>query len=228
MTGRIIPLQGDRHRQVVALLPWYAAGRLDEADRAEVERHLGGCADCQSELRLERRLMAEMGEAEALVPHPSLDPEQGWAQVRAQVSEPPARRRPARRWFGIGRPAEGERPPASPWLVWAFAAQSCAAVGLVAVVAVLVWPPAQPRYRALAAPPAAPSGNLVVIFRPETREAELRAILKDSHARLVDGPTAADAYVLKTPDAERQAVLTDLRRRSQVVLAEPIDPPAPP
>jgi anti-sigma factor RsiW len=229
MTGRIIPILGDKHRQVLALLPWYAAGRLGEEDRAEVERHLGGCPDCQAELRLERRLIAEMGDAALLSEQPSPDPDQGWAMIRDQVAPAPAPvpKRSAIPWFGRGRAAKTPRQGGSPWLLWAFAAQSCAALGLVALVGVLAWPDAQPRYRALAAPVAPPSGNMVVIFRPETPEAELRAILNASHARVVDGPTVAGGYVLRTPDAERAEMLAGLRGRSQVVLAEPIDPVSP-
>jgi superfamily II RNA helicase len=61
------------------------------------------------------------------------------------------------------------------------------------------------------------------MFRPDTTERDLRAALVADQARLVDGPTAAGAYVLSVPGARRAAILTALRRRSGVVMAEPID-----
>jgi hypothetical protein len=66
-------------------------------------------------------------------------------------------------------------------------------------------------------------GNVVVIFRPDVTEAAMRETLRRTHARLVDGPTAADAWVLSVPAAERSAALTTLKARREVVLAEPMD-----
>jgi hypothetical protein len=65
----------------------------------------------------------------------------------------------------------------------------------------------------------------VVVFRPETPERTLRQILVSGRARLVDGPTDANAYVIATDEAERAAVLARFRARPEVVLAEPVDPP---
>jgi hypothetical protein len=66
-------------------------------------------------------------------------------------------------------------------------------------------------------------GNVIVVFRPDVRESEMRRLLKGSEARLVDGPTAANAYVLRVPQAERAAALSQLRNDAAVVLAEPLD-----
>jgi hypothetical protein len=63
----------------------------------------------------------------------------------------------------------------------------------------------------------------VVIFRPETPERYLRAILRSSGARLVGGPTVSDAYLLNVAPATRAAVVARLRQESEVVLVEPID-----
>ena len=68
-----------------------------------------------------------------------------------------------------------------------------------------------------------PAANVAVIFRPETPEKRLREILQASDARLVDGPTVADAYLLHVPAPDRNIALERLRRRAEVVLAEPVD-----
>ncbi|MEO6378892.1 MAG: hypothetical protein ABIO37_12770, partial [Caulobacteraceae bacterium] len=71
--------------------------------------------------------------------------------------------------------------------------------------------------------PADTAGNLVVIFRPDVSERTIRTMLRANAARMVDGPTATDAYVLHVPAASRAVVLQKLRKAADVVLAEPID-----
>ncbi|RAK60193.1 hypothetical protein DJ021_10460 [Phenylobacterium hankyongense] len=202
----IIPLH-DRHQETLRLLPWYVTGQLDEVERREVEAHLGRCAACQAELDLERQLAAEV----AALP---MSVEPGWARMRTDLDaqrrfrgaadhvDPPAR--------GVGRRL------------------AYAAVALI-VAAGLMLPPSQPaRYHTLGAARTSPSGNVIVAFRPETTEADLRRLLISSRARLADGPTAAGAYLLSVPPQARAAALARLRKDSEVLFAEPIDPSPPP
>ena len=81
------------------------------------------------------------------------------------------------------------------------------------------------RYRTLSSRAAAQGtqGNLVVSFDPATPERELRRILQASGARVVDGPTASDAYVLAVAPAQAAPVLRRLRAESAVTLAERLD-----
>lgn len=230
MTGQIIPLHADEHREAQLLLPWYATGRLDAADHARVEAHLSACAECQADLALERRLSAAVADL-------PVEAAPGWEALKArlprQAAARPARRPTAPR--GLLASLGGWRPGAQT-LGWTAALQFVLLLGLTGVLLLRPLQPAQtppaadrgpayqaPAYQALGATPAPTPGNLIVIFRPDTPEQGLRAILNASHARLVDGPTAADAYVLHVAPAERAAVLTRLRARREVVLAEPID-----
>jgi hypothetical protein len=64
---------------------------------------------------------------------------------------------------------------------------------------------------------------MMVMFRPNTSEQDLRRILTDADARVVDGPTSAGAYVLVVPTAVRAQTLAKLRAQTEVVLAQPID-----
>src|SRR5260370_23202232 len=119
MTGHIIPLRGEPHERIQALLPWFVTDRLDATERAEVEAHLSGCPDCRVEERLERRLGAEV----AAMP---MDVEQSWARLRAQLDRPEASRGRrsggglAAAWRGLGRSWRG----AAPWVGWAIAGQA--------------------------------------------------------------------------------------------------------
>jgi hypothetical protein len=220
MTGRIIQLPADRHREIQSLLPWYVAGALDEAEQAEVRAHLAGCAECQAELSVEHRL------SEALDALPAdagaLDVEHGWKAMRQMMDKEPRKKGSFlaawTTWLGGGRGKE--RSPEAPWLHWALAAQFC----LVLLLGVGLWRTAQPaRYHVLGAAPVSAAANVVVIFRPETPEKVMRTILRANEARLVDGPTEADAYLIHVPEAGRAAALAHLRRQAQVVLAEPVD-----
>jgi hypothetical protein len=113
------------------------------------------------------------------------------------------------------------------WLRAAAAVQ----LGVIFVLGLVnVWPGAQRageagsgvhRYGGLGARAAAP-GSLVVSFDPATPERELRRILQASGARIVDGPTAAGAYVLDVAAGDAGPTLSSLRAEPAVVLAEPL------
>lgn len=207
--ARIIPLHEDPHRQAQTLLPWRATGALNPEERAVVDAHLDECVECRRELKLEEAL------ARAVSGLPALD-ETGWGTGYEGVLHPRRRPSPAnvvgsgglfRRRISIGL---------------AFAAQ--AAMLAICVAAMFAWfSPKRPPYHAQASAPAPAVGNVVVIFKPTTSEGDLRAALVEAGARIVDGPTASDAYVLRVPPALRDAALARLRGSARVVLAEPLD-----
>lgn len=181
--GRTIRLHDEKHWALQSLLPGYATGRLSPEERARVEAHLGDCAECREELRLEEIL------AQSLKDLP--------------LQHRPRRCRAAR---------------IAAWAGWAVAASALATVGFV----VLPHVPARPRL--LGASPSAAPGDLVVVFRPQATESDIRSALQGAGARIVDGPTASDAYVLAAPVARRTAALAKLRASHGVIMAEPVDP----
>jgi len=207
--GRIIHLNGDPHEQAQRLLPWYANGTLDPSERGAVEAHLADCAECRNELRLDLAIGAEI----AAVP---VDADRAWAAFQSGLNQ---RRAPRISQFSLpARSILRRRVP----LGWALSAQAVAMALIVGVVRMPV-PLPQPVYHALSAPSVAAHGNLVVIFRPDATEEDLRRTLMRNGARLVDGPTVSDAYVLRVAADQRAAVLGRLRQNHAVVLAEPID-----
>ena len=198
------------HDQAEELLPWYATGQLDAADRALVEKHLASCARCQRQLAAERALIHEF---QSLTP----EIETGWAQLRGRI---------------VAQPRSGPRLGAALAEFWellkrpAVAALATAQVAFVAIGATILQWSSQPTYVALGSAPVAGSANVIVMFRPEAREADLRGALATSGAALVGGPTEADAYLLHVPANARPAALEKLRKDSNVTLAQPIDGPA--
>ena len=219
--GRIIRFDPDRHRETQTLLPWYVTGQLEEEPRARLETHLRDCAECQAELRLERRLAGAVAELPFEADH-------RWSELSRRIAAAAEPRGPL---------ARARRALAAPGrLGWAVAAQVAAVVAGLGLVLPLARAPASrpapaaapAAYHALGAPTPRPGGDVIVMFRPDARSAELTRALRESGARLVDGPTAADAYLLDVPLAERDAALGRLRADSTISLAEPVDPPGRP
>ncbi|MBT2186738.1 anti-sigma factor family protein [Sphingobium nicotianae] len=202
--GNVIPLHGDPHETTQRLMPWFLTDMLDPAEHALVEGHLASCAECAAELISEERLRIDLL---ALPGAPAGD----WAALRdrALASQP----RPGW-WASRGLASR----------VGLIAAGQAAILLLGIGVYDRLRPAPQAEYHALSAPqPAAHTGNIILIFRPDSRERAMRAALDAVGARLVDGPTAAGAYVLAVPQARRDAALDLLRKRPDIVLAQPID-----
>lgn len=205
--GRILPFTGDPHRETRDLIPWLISGRLEPDEKARVESHLATCEDCARELAAERELAGAVAEL-------PIATGVSWSAMRdrldaaARVAEIKPYR-PAWRRFTLRQ-------------IGAFAAAQAALLAAAVSITARTSAPIAP-YHALGAAPVAMPGNVIVVFRPDVRESEMRRLLKDNDARLVDGPTAANAYVLHIPDAERGAALARLHSDTAVVLVEPLD-----
>jgi anti-sigma factor RsiW len=205
--SEIIPLHGQVHRQVQMLLPWFANDTLEQDERALVEAHLATCSECAADLRADRMLAEEISDLTS-------DAEAGWAALSRRIDEaaPPPIAAPATapsRWYA--RRVD---------LRWALAAQFAAAAVLLGLL-VPGRPDPQPTvYHALGSGPAARPGNMIVLFSPDSRESEIKAVLAGAGARIVDGPTSSGAYVLDAADAA--SALPRLRASRLIVLAEPI------
>ena len=197
----IIPLRGSPHEAAQQLLPWYINDTLDEGERAIVDAHLAGCDECRAELAVERNL------ARAVASLP-VDVEQSWSALTAKLDAAPAPVALWRRRVPIGWAAG-----------WPVAAAATVALAFTAIPAAA---PVQ-TYTALGAPNAATPGNIVAIFRPETSDRAMRAALDKAGARIVDGPNASGAYMLRVDPARRNAAVAGLQASPDLVLAQPID-----
>lgn len=202
-----IPTDDQPHDEAEALLPWYSTGQLDAADRARVEHHLATCARCQRQLTVERRLIDEF---QRLTP----EVDSGWARLRGQL-EPTRRQSPklsrplARFWAVLNRPA--------------VAAFAVAQLAFVVVAGAVLLTLGRTPYQTLSAPPPPSTANVIVMFYPDSSEADLRNLLVSSGATFVGGPTEADAYLLHVPADSRPRSLALLRADPHVRMAQPID-----
>lgn len=204
--AEIVPLRPSEHDVVQQLLPWHVNGTLAAEETARVEAHLAECDDCRHDLAGERELAREI----ALLP---LDVDEGWQAM--------ATRLPGNSSNDTGRrlPLVSRAGPVG----WAVGGALAASVALALAIVGQQQPLAPSRtFHTLGSAGGAVSGQVIVLFRPDTTEQQMRAILAAQGARMVDGPTAAGAYVLRI-DGRRPADAIDaLRQSSEVVLAEPI------
>lgn len=246
------------HASALELLPWYLNGSLEPDEQAQLEQHLRGCASCRAELENLRTLQAayvqgdsNAGADEALQRLlPQLDSpvpaaarprrrRTGWALAARLASWLPGGSggAPVVRVSGDPRGSRGNalasaaRGPA--WVKLALAVQCGVIVALGWKVVAVDRTVREVRddhvFRTLASGAARAAGSIVVVFDPATTQAEVLRILKDCGVRVVDGPTASNAFVLAL-DPGRAAVTEDavarLRAERSVVLAEPLVSPA--
>lgn len=199
----VIPMDHDEHAAVQALLPWYARGQLDDAERGTVAQHLLHCAACRQELAAEQPMQTLLNVAGA--PAAVGNVEAGLARMHALMTPKPA------------RPAA----PAPRWMPWALGLQGAAVAVLLGVLLTTRQDP--PAYQGLSAPGTAPVvADALVMFKPGTTEQAVRELLQAEKASVAGGPTETGAWLLRV-DA---GGLAALRQAPIVVMAEPLQPGA--
>jgi len=182
--ARVFRLQSDEHEAVQSVLPWYANGTLALSEAQRVRDHLAQCAGCRADAAWQERVRAAAPDPLPAVAQREVDRQ--WSALAQRITDEGAA--PAR------RPVAAREPVRAPWWPLAFGLQTA----LVAVLAI-VWFAAPPRdgaFHALGAPAAGATANVLVVFRPNATEADIRRALRASHAQLVGGPTVTDAYLL--------------------------------
>jgi hypothetical protein len=201
------------HLEAQDALPWLANGTLAGAELERVQAHVETCAHCRADLALLRTVHAA-----GPGPDLDLDPDRALAKLMPQLDAAPVQDAPGllQRWRDRLAANDGT------WLRAAVALQFCA----IAVLGALLARPsahqdAADNYRALGAAGANGMARVVVTFRPDTPEAELRRIVRASGARIVGGPTVTDAWLVGA-DGRLDPVLARLRAEPAVTLAEPL------
>lgn len=205
MKGRIIRFEGSIHAQADRLLPWLVNGTLAGDDRVQVERHLAECAACRSEAAWLHALQEEYPGDEAV----AADAPRALHRLRRRIAA-----------GAMAIPA----PPVSTWrqrgrrLAWLAAVEAVLILGLGATL----FRQENTMYHTLGAP-SAKASVLVVMFDPHISEARLRQLLRAGDARIVDGPTATGAYLLRVPDARIDAARKVLRGSPEVTMVESLE-----
>lgn len=210
------------HREAQEVLPWLANGSLAGSELERVQAHLKGCAACRADLAALHTLRAAGHGAE-----PACDPDAALARLLPQLDALPPAQPAAPALLAAQTPAlSGWRTRLAAndgrWLRLAVGAQCC----VIAVLAGLLARPSGGSqaqtgdYRVLGAA-AGTQSQLIVMFKPDTPERELRRLVLQNGARIVGGPTATGTWVLATEQAA-DAVAGRLRGAAAVTLAEPL------
>lgn len=192
------------HRETQMLMPWYVTGQLDEADRHLVSGHLADCAECREALAAEHAIEQDV----ASLPTGA---ELGWNELSRRIAGKSA---PSSHFAGAS-PARRRR-----WTALAIAAQFLVLITAVVAFAPLGRPAS---YHVLGAAPATASGNAIMMFRQDTSTAEMMRVLNAAGTRIVDGPTASGAWIVRMDPGRRTGLIARLRAQSAVAMAEPID-----
>ena len=173
--------------EIEQLLPWRAAGALDEKSRAAVDAALAA----RPELRVSLAAIEEdRGETIALnealgAPSPDV-----WAEIVKVVAAAPRRPSMGQRfaaWFGFGSEARSPR-----FALVALAAGLVVTAQAATIVTLLRPGATKPAYTS-----APMTADARVGFAPEAKMAEISALLEAQGARIVGGPSPAGLYELK-------------------------------
>ena len=214
MSGRIVQLDASTHRTVQELLPWFVADTLDGEDLAAVQAHLHQCSQCQADVDWQRKLHAAEPPSRNA---PDVERALARLRPRIQASQSGSTRNVLleilQRLLHDG----------TPWMRRTLAVQFVAILGL-AFLLISLSHDGTSAYRALGMPKSTAAGNVVIVFKPDTAEQDLRRILRASGARVVDGPTVTDAYLLSVPSEKLAQTVDRLKSERAVTLVESLKP----
>jgi hypothetical protein len=205
---RIVPINDATHEQVQKLLPWFVVDTLRGEELALVNQHLHVCPECQADFAWQCKLQAT---APASDVKPDVD--RAFAKLRTRIDTARLQTKRSSIFDKFKEFSFGNRH----WMQWALVAQFSVIIALAFLIATPYGNFAT--YRALGANTHS-SGNMVIVFKPDTSEQALRRILNNAGARIVDGPTVTDAYLLSVSDERLATTLQKLRSDQAVVLAE--------
>ncbi len=174
------------------LLPWYVNHSLDEDQRHHLEQHLRHCPRCRDEVEFLRRLRQ--------------------AVQREQRHPPPGELGLKR----LQRELERQAPPPRPRWLPTLAAAAVLVLGIALLYPLI--PADDPAGQIQLLGESDDAGPVLQIeFAPEATEAEIRALLHDIDAVIIDGPSALGLYRIRLQDlpADDPAALEKRLRRLQ-------------
>lgn len=214
MQPKVINLDRTTHETVQRLLPWFVADSLHGEERDLVQEHLRTCSQCQADSDWELKLRSAVADELA---HEVASP---------NVEEALARLQPRLENKGLVFIAKNlMRSVRDAWQFSGAGMRAAVALQFVAIAGLCCFiflPQQDNSYRALGQA-SATGANLVVMFKPDITEMQMRQILAANSARVVDGPTVTGAYLLAIPVAQRTKVLGRLKSEASVSMAEPLD-----
>jgi hypothetical protein len=204
--------------EIYALLPWYAAGTLSEAERIRVDAALAEDDRLRESLaRIEDERWLTIAVNEDIPPPRGAGIESIMARIEAQAPRP---NRSASTVSGIWSGLLGVVAGLSPRAV-AIAGVAAAIVILAeagALIGVAVQPPVG-QYVTASVEPSIPADQTVLLaaFRPDASMGQIIALLQKLGLTVLDGPRANGLFRLAVPTSEADNALTELKSHSELV-----------
>lgn len=212
--------------EIEMLLPWYATGKLDRADRAKVESYLALHPQLATQLDLIR---AER--EQAVLANEALGSTSPGALDRLMMSLPAARASVAQRIAGSAlfqRVSEFFAAPTARGVQWAALAAAALIVVQAAAITSLVVGGGDARYQTASGRHTGDgfgsAAFAIVVFADDAKASAVARLLAEFDASIVDGPKPGGAYKIRLRTADRSqaaqdALLRRLAERRDVVRA---------
>jgi len=185
------------------MIPLYVRGILSDSEEKEFQIALSECPDLKDEIERWKKINNAYQTIERTLPQPS---DRVYSRITERITE-------KSRFSFLQRFIPSQR------VSLAFvAAQLLIIIALGGYVMNL-----KNEYKTLSAP-SMTEGRLLrinVVFKEKATEAEIRNLLLQMNARIIDGPCSSGLYILRIPSQERlDDVLNTLRKNNIVVMAE--------
>jgi hypothetical protein len=216
-----------KHDDIWHVLPFYVNGTLRGQALADVDAHLGVCAECRAELTAQTRVRDTILREDVRQESAQSSFEQLWDRILEDEAVADAH---ATRLAAPGGSPAVLRPTAGRVMKWLVAAVIVEGIGL-ATLSAMTWSSSQglaASYDTLSSPSLSlPAGQIRAVFSPDLKLGELQDLLSTSKLSVVGGPTEAGVYTLTLEDtnATMENALARLRGNASVRFAEPIGKP---
>ncbi|GEM_PF-497860 len=216
----------DSHHEAWLLLPWYANGSIDRADKQLVERHLRVCLPCRGELINQRMLQKKVCETKTF----EITGQRSFSRLQSRIhrtSDELTREK--------ALPALSHNFPK--WMMGPFVEKwvQRPAVFAFSILLFFLIPlhfqlekPQKTEFRTLATPPTVPASknDVRIVFSSQLNQKQMDEILGPVNGLIVEGPSAHNVFRVRIENSQSDlaTVISRLRADAGVVFAEPLFP----
>jgi len=222
------------HDSIDAMLPWYVNGTLVPEECEQVERHMESCPQCRATITEMQNLqcVVQQREEEVLVQRNNLQSIlsriDSFTDARTDTNNVPVTSAVRQRVSLVQYIRDfWDKFMALPG-GWRYTVVAQFLLLVVVSAGAIVKPTMEPVFTTLSSPEKNMRQNSVrmrVVFAEDVLFRDIRHLLVNARARIVDGPTPSGVYTLETvfaPDEVLQDVLNRWRDKALVRFVEPV------
>lgn len=238
MTEQQKALASDEHSRLLALIPWYVKGTLNQKEYALIEEHLQHCEMCRQEVASCATLAKSVP-----LPTDTWKPSAAhFSRILAAVDKLEAETAKQAKPLTVNNKID-KKPKISffqqlkSWFAqtplpvrWTLAVETLAVAALALLVVLPLRPKLNPDdvYETLsnAETPIKSTDGVAIrlVFADDMTAKELSDLLKRANAQIQQGPSAVGSYIVSVTAKDTAQALGILRGNPKVRLAQPIEP----